>query len=75
MTILGAGTTIGNGDDFDWMDSRDVYSKNWDHRGRNAPKLRGDALLVSKIEAEARLSIGTANATSRCSRVTRAIAG
>ncbi|HEU5236384.1 MAG TPA: hypothetical protein VFU37_04535 [Pyrinomonadaceae bacterium] len=59
ITILGAGTAISNGgDDFDWMDSWQVYSK-----GRAAqqagetsvPPLRGDALLVSKSEAASAL--------------------
>jgi hypothetical protein len=59
VTILGAGTAIGNGgDDFEWMDSWQVYSK-----GRAAqqagetsvPHLRGDALLVSKSEAASAL--------------------
>jgi hypothetical protein len=58
VTILGAGTAIGNGgDDFEWMDSWQVYSK-----GRVAQEaegsvlhLRGDALLVSKSEAASAL--------------------
>jgi hypothetical protein len=59
VTLLGAGTAIGNGgDDFEWMDSWQVYSK-----GRAAqqagetsvPHLRGDALLVSKSEAASAL--------------------
>ena len=55
VTILGAGVSIGNGgDDFEWMDSWQVYAK---ERARHAagetgvPHLRGDALLVSKSEA------------------------
>jgi hypothetical protein len=55
VTILGAGIGIGNGgDDFEWMDSWEVYSKT---RGAHAsgetgvPRLRGDALLVEKSEA------------------------
>ena len=59
VTILGAGTAIGNGgDDFEWMDSWHVYSK---ERARHAagetgiPHLRGDALLVSKSEAASAL--------------------
>jgi hypothetical protein len=55
VTVLGAGTAIGNGgDDFEWMDSWKVYSKT---RAANAPgensvpRLRGDALLVEKSEA------------------------
>ncbi len=58
VTILGAGTAIGNGgDDFEWMDTWRVYSK-----GRAAeevkgsvPHLRGDALLVGKSEAASAL--------------------
>jgi hypothetical protein len=58
-TILGAGTSIGNGgDDFSWMDTWQVYSKT---RGAHAagesgaPKLRGDALLVGKSQAASAL--------------------
>jgi hypothetical protein len=58
VTVVGAGNAIGNGDDdFEWMDSWQVYSK-----GRAAqegqgsvPHLRGDALLVSKSEAASAL--------------------
>src|SRR6266478_5020375 len=59
VTILGAGVGIGNGgDDFKWMDSWQVYSK--DRVGRGAgetsiPHLRGDALLVGKSEAASAL--------------------
>jgi hypothetical protein len=59
IAILGAGTAIGNGgDDFGWMDSWKVYSKD---RGTqeagetSVPHLRGDALLVSKSEAASAL--------------------
>ena len=59
VTILGAGIGIGNGsDDFEWMDSWQVYSKT---RGAHAPDeksvlhLRGDALLVEKSEAASAL--------------------
>ena len=59
VTILGAGTAIGNGgDDFEWMDSWQVYSKD---RAAHAasetavPLLRGDALLVGKSEAASAL--------------------
>jgi hypothetical protein len=58
-TILGAGTAIGNGgDDFEWMDSWQVYSKD---RGaleggeKSLPHLHGDALFVSKSEAASAL--------------------
>jgi hypothetical protein len=51
VTILGAGTAIGNGgDDFDWMDSWESCSKDRVASG-DVPKLHGDALLVSKSEA------------------------
>jgi hypothetical protein len=59
VTIIGAGIAIGNGsDDFEWMDSWEVYSK--DRAAREAgetglPHLRGDALLVSKSEAASAL--------------------
>ena len=59
VTILRAGIGIGNGgDDFDWVDSWQVYSKT---RKANAsgetsvPHLRGDALLVEKGEAASAL--------------------
>jgi hypothetical protein len=59
VTILGAGTPIGNGgDDFSWMDTWQVYSKG---RGahaageRNVPGLQTDALLVGKSEAASAL--------------------
>ena len=56
VTILGAGTAIGNGgDDFEWMDSWEIYSKDRVATGRNVPKLRGDALVVSKSEAASAL--------------------
>jgi len=59
VTILGAGSVIGNGgDDFEWMDSWQVFSK---ARAAHAagetsvPHLRGDALLVEKTEAASAL--------------------
>ena len=59
VTILGAGIGIGNGgDDFEWMDSWQVYSKT---RGVPATgetsvrHLRGDALSVEKSEAASAL--------------------
>jgi hypothetical protein len=59
VTILGAGIAVGNGgDDFEWMDSWQVYSKT---RATHAagetsvPCLRGDALLVEKSEAASAL--------------------
>jgi hypothetical protein len=51
VTIFGAGFGIGNGgDDFEWMDFWQVYSKT-----RDVPWLRGDALLVEKSEATSAL--------------------
>ncbi len=56
ITILGAGTAIGNGgDDFEWMDSWEIYLKDRMVNGTSVPKLRGDALLVSKSEAASAL--------------------
>ena len=58
-TILGAGNGLGNGgDDFEWMDSWQLYSKK---RAAHASdetsvsRLRGDALLVEKSEAASAL--------------------
>jgi|SRR4029079_8873475 len=51
VTILGARIGIGNGsDDFEWMDSWQVYSKTRVASEINVPQLRGDALLVEKSE-------------------------
>jgi len=56
VTVLGAGTAIGNGgDDFEWMDSWEMYSKDRVSNGTGIRKLRGDALLVSKSEAASAL--------------------
>ena len=59
VTILGAGIGIGNGgDDFEWMDSWQVYPKTRaDHAAgeTSVPRLRGDALLVEKSEAASAL--------------------
>lgn len=59
VTILGAGTAIGNGDDdFKWMDNWQIYSKDRGAKGAReagVPHLRGDALLVSKSEAASAL--------------------
>jgi hypothetical protein len=56
VTILGAGTGIGNGgDDFEWMDSWGIYPNNRVAGGTKTPKLHGDALLVSKSEAASAL--------------------
>ena len=58
VTVVGAGSTIGNGgDDFEWMDSWQVYSKDRaaQETERSVPHLRGDALLVGKTEAASAL--------------------
>src|SRR5438067_11268282 len=59
VTILGAGIGIGNGgDDFEWMDSWQLYSKTRAAHAAgetNIPHLRGDALLVEKSEAASAL--------------------
>jgi hypothetical protein len=59
VRILGAGTAMGNGgDDFEWMDTWQIYSKTRVASGgdvTNVPHLRGDALLVGKREAASAL--------------------
>jgi len=59
VTILGAGFGICNGgDDFEWMDSWQIYTKDAGAKAAGAqdlPHLRGDALLVSKSEAASAL--------------------
>lgn len=59
VTILGAGIGIGNGgDNFEWMDSWQVYSKTRAAHAEaesSVPHLRGDALLVEKSEAASAL--------------------
>ena len=59
ITILGAGIPIGNGgDDFEWMDAWQVYSKTraaHASRETSVPRLTGDALLVEKSEAASAL--------------------
>ena len=59
VTILGAGTAVGNGgDDFEWMDTWQIYSKTRvasGGGGKNVPHLRGGALLVGKSEAASAL--------------------
>jgi hypothetical protein len=53
--VMGAGRKMGNGgDDFSWMNAWSVYSKGPVYPGVNEgkpPKLRGDALLVEKLES------------------------
>jgi hypothetical protein len=59
VTILGAGIGVGNGgDDFEWMDSWQIYSKTraaHTSGETSVPHLRGDALLVEKSEAASAL--------------------
>ncbi len=59
VIILGAGVGIGNGgDDFEWMDSWRVYSKDRTTRGvdeTSVPRLHGEALLVGKSESASAL--------------------
>ena len=59
VTILGAGIGIGNGgDNFEWMDSWQVYSKKRASHAAgdgSVPNLSGDALLVEKSEAASAL--------------------
>ena len=48
--VVGAGREIGNGGaDFSWLDAWSIEAR--DTRGKNAPTLRGDALLVQKLES------------------------
>jgi hypothetical protein len=57
-TILGAGIGIGNGgDDFEWMDYWQIYSKGRAELGTDetAPRLRRDGLLVGKSESASAL--------------------
>ena len=53
--VVGAGHALGNGgDDFSWMDAWSVYPKGPVHRGVDQaapPQLRGDALVVEKLES------------------------
>ncbi len=53
--VVGAGTPVGaGGGDFSWMNAWHVYSKGTVQQGAVSdppPKLRGDALLVKKLEA------------------------
>ena len=59
ITVLGAGVSIGNGgDDFEWMDSWQVYSRKHAAHATSEtpiPHFRGDALLVEKSEAASAL--------------------
>jgi hypothetical protein len=48
--VVGAGREIGNGGaDFSWLDAWSIETR--DTRGKSAPVLRGDALLVQKLES------------------------
>ena len=54
--LLAAGIAIGNGgDDFEWMDSWEITQRDRIASGTSVPKLRSDALLVSKSEAASAL--------------------
>jgi len=59
VTILGAGVGIGNGgDDFEWMDSWQIYPKKRATRKigeTTIPRLHGEALLVGKSESASAL--------------------
>jgi hypothetical protein len=59
VTILGAGTVLGNGsDDFKWIDNWQIHTKDAGPNAAGAqslPPLRGDALLVTKSEAASAL--------------------
>jgi len=58
VTVIGAGNAIGNGgDDFEWMDTWQVYSKRRaiQEAEGSVPHLRGDALLVGKSETASAL--------------------
>jgi hypothetical protein len=59
MTVLGAGIAIGNGgDDFEWMDSWQLYSKTRAAHPADqtsVPHQRSDALLVERNEAASAL--------------------
>jgi len=59
VTILGAGVGIGNGgDDFEWMDSGQIYPNDRVTRGAGQttiPRLHGEALLVGNSEAASAL--------------------
>lgn len=56
VTVLGAGKAIGNGgDNFEWMDSWKIYSKDRVASGTSIPRLHGDALLVSKSDSASAL--------------------
>ena len=57
--VLGAGREIGNaGADFSWLDAWSLYERKAispSARGKNSPALRGDALLVQKLESASAL--------------------
>jgi hypothetical protein len=59
MAVIGAGQAFGNGgDNFSWMDAWYVYRRSPVRRGadgKTPPKLRGDALMVSKSESASAL--------------------
>jgi hypothetical protein len=54
ITVCGAGYIVGGSDNFNWMDAWCVYTKGPTHQGATElppPALKGDALLVKKLEA------------------------
>lgn len=57
--VVGTGTTLGNGsDDFNWLDAWSLCGKQPIQQGASdekPPLLRGDALLVQKLEAASAL--------------------
>ena len=59
IAVVGAGQALGNaGDDFSWMDAWYVFQRGPVRRGADEkapPKLRGDALMVSKSESASAL--------------------
>lgn len=59
LSIVGAGQAIGNGsNDFSWLDAWSIYVKQPVQpgaTGKKPPTLRGDALLVQKLEAASAL--------------------
>lgn len=64
--VVGAGRAVGNGGaNFDWLDAWSVYVKQPVQpgaTGKKAPTLRGDTLLVQKLEASSALIYWDGNA-------------
>jgi hypothetical protein len=54
--VVGAGRAIGNGGaDFAWLDAWSLYARQTIPPGKASPVLRGDALLVQKLESASAL--------------------